>query len=253
MKWLASILLITLLAHDDRFEYREGGIIRGPVGEKKLALEFTADEFTEGGTTILNALATHHAKASFFLTGRCVRHPGNQPLVRRIVADGHYLGPHSDSHPLLCPWTGPKKTLLTKDAFVEEMEQNIGAIEQFGVKRQVIKYFIPPYEWYNEEIAGWAAELNLFLINFTPGTRSNADYTEDNAPNFVSSKAIMASIIAREKKEGLNGFLLLMHIGTGPHRTDKMSDHIGELIEYLQGRGYQLVRVDELLAQKSDL
>jgi peptidoglycan/xylan/chitin deacetylase (PgdA/CDA1 family) len=247
------VLLLSLpaaLADDSRFEYREGGIVRGPLDEKKLALEFTADEFTEGGTTILDQLAARQVKASFFLTGRCLRNPANQALVRRIVADGHFLGPHSDSHPLLCPWSGPKKTLVTKEFFLGEMERNVEAIEKIGVKRTAIQFFIPPYEWYNEEIARWAGEVNLRLIDFTPGTRSTADYTENGASNFVNSRAIMASIMAREKKEGLNGYLLLLHMGAGPRRTDKMADHVGELIDNLRGRGYQFARVDELLSER---
>lgn len=250
MNWLASILLLGLLAHDARFEYREGGIIRGPTAGKKIALEFTGDEFTEGGSAILNALAAHHAKGSFFLTGRCLRNPAHEALVRRVVAEGHYLGPHSDTHPLLCPWTGPKKTLVTREFFDGEMERNIMAIERYGVKHLDIQYVIPPYEWYNEEIAQWAGSLNLNVVNFTPGTRSNADYTEDGASNFVSSQAILLSILAREKNGGLNGYLLLFHIGAGPKRIDKMSDHLGDLIAKLQARGYQFVRVDELLAEK---
>jgi len=244
------LAMMAAQAGPDRFEYREGGIIRGPRGEKKLALEFTADEFTEGGTTILDQLAARHVKASFFLTGRCLRNPDIQPLARRIIADGHYLGPHSDTHPLLCPWNGPKKTLVTKEFFMGEMECNIEAIEKFGIKRPAIQFFIPPYEWYNEEIVRWARELDLRLIDFTPGTRSTADYTENGASNFVSSQVIYKSIVAKEKKDGLNGYLLLLHMGSGPLRTDKMADHLGELIDYLQGRGYQFVRVDELLSDK---
>jgi peptidoglycan/xylan/chitin deacetylase (PgdA/CDA1 family) len=241
---------MTAQAGLDYCEYQEGGIVRGPLAKKKIALEFAADEFTEGGTTVLDQLAARRVKASFFLTGHCLRNPKNEALVRRMVADGHYLGPHSDSHPLLCPWSGPKKTLVTKEFFQGDMERNIEAIEKFGVKRPAIQFFIPPYEWYNEEIAQWTREMDLRLIDFTPGTSSTSDYTANSASNFVSSKAIFASIVAREKQDGLNGYLLLLHLGSGPRRTDKMTDQLGELIDYLQGRGYQFVRVDELLAEK---
>ena len=47
--------------------------------------------------------------------------------------------------------------------------------------------------------------------------------------------------------KGLNGFLLLLHLGVGPKRTDKMSDRLDELLTALERRGYQFVRVDELL------
>jgi peptidoglycan/xylan/chitin deacetylase (PgdA/CDA1 family) len=139
---------------------------------------------------------------------------------------------------------------VTREFFENEMNRGIEVIEKFGVRRSDALYFIPPYEWYNAEISKWSGEMGLRLINFTPGTRSNADYTEDGARNFASSKAILDSIKHQDQKDGLNGFLLLMHLGVGPKRTDKMSDHIGELIDYLQARGYKLVRVDELLSVK---
>src|SRR5580700_2342850 len=79
-------------------EFNDGGIIRGPRMEKRIALVFTAHTFAEGGDTILRELAKHHAKASFFVTGDFLDNPQFQPLAKRIVKEGHYLGPHSDKH-----------------------------------------------------------------------------------------------------------------------------------------------------------
>ena len=95
----------------------------------------------------------------------------------------------------------------------------------------------------------WAKELGLTLVNFTPGTRSNADYTGEAEKNFVSSKTIFDSIVAQERQDphGLNGFILLLHIGSGPGRADKFPTRFGELLDFLSGKGYQFVRVDELL------
>src|SRR3954470_23831097 len=101
----------------NEFEYREGGIVRGPKGTKQIALQFTADQFAEGGTTILDELAKHHAKASFFFTGNCCAAPQRRTPANRIVKEGHYRAPHSDTHPLLCACEGPEKTLVTKEFF----------------------------------------------------------------------------------------------------------------------------------------
>jgi len=46
---------------------------------------------------------------------------------------------------------------------------------------------------------------------------------------------------------GLNGFILLIHLGTDPRRTDKLYKHLPELIKELKSRGYQFVRIDEML------
>ena len=90
------------------------------------------------------------------------------------------------------------------------------------------------------------------LINLTPGTRSNADYTGEADKNFVPSKTIFESIVSKERQDpsGLNGFLLLLHIGSGPGRRDKFHARFGELLDYLSAKGYQFVRVDQLLEPK---
>lgn len=233
------------------FELSEGGIVRGPKGGKKIALEFTGHTFAEGGEAILNELARHQAKAAFFLTGDFLDNPKFKPLVRRIIEEGHYIGPHSDKHLLYCPWDGPKKTLVTRADFDHDLFSNYQKIGKLKVRPKFL-YWLPAYEWYNQEIVDWGKAGGFTLVNYTPGTRSNADYTEDAATNFVSSKAIFESIVRKEQADlnGLNGFLLLMHIGVGPGRTDKMHDRLGELLDYLSGKGYQFVRVDELLNPK---
>jgi peptidoglycan/xylan/chitin deacetylase (PgdA/CDA1 family) len=239
------------LADANALEFREGGIIRGPKAEKRIALEFTGHTFAEGGETILDVLARRNAKASFFLTGDFLDNPKFKRLVKRIVAEGHYLGPHSDKHLLYCPWEGPKKTLVSRDVFESDLKRNLEKITRFGVPRSEIKYWLPAYEWYNPEIVQWSKAMGLTLVNYTPGTRSNADYLEDTAKNFISSEAIFDSIVKKEEEPGgLNGFLLLMHIGVGPGRTDKMHDQLGELIDDLSSEGYDFVRVDELLKTK---
>ncbi len=233
-------------------ELREGGIIRGPTSARRLAIVFTGHEFAEGGEVILNELGKHKGKGSFFLTGGFLTNTNFEPLIQRLVKEGHYLGPHSDKHVLYCPWEGPQKTLVTRAGFRADLESNLRKIEHFGISRRQIRYFLPPYEHYNREIVNWAKELGLTLIDFTPGTRSNADYTGEGDLNFVSSRAIYDSIVAREKRDphGLNGFILLLHIGSGPGRADKFSARFGALLDYLAGKGYQFVRVDQLLDPK---
>jgi peptidoglycan/xylan/chitin deacetylase (PgdA/CDA1 family) len=233
-------------------ELREGGIIRGPTSARRLAIVFTGHGFAEGGEVILNELGKHKGKGSFFLTGEFLTNGNFKPLIQRIAREGHYLGPHSDKHVLYCPWEGPKKTLVTRAEFWADLESNLRKIERFGIPRRQIRFFLPPYEYYNQEIVDWAKELGLTVVNYTPGTRSNADYTGEAEKNFVPSQTIFDSIVSKERKDpnGLNGFILLLHIGAGPDRADKFSARFGELLDYLSGKGYQFVRVDELLEAK---
>jgi endoglucanase len=230
-------------------EVREGGIIRGPTSARRLALVFTGHGFAEGGATILDQLAKHEGKGSFFLTGAFLTNAAFRPLIQRIVSEGHYLGPHSDQHVLYCPWEGPKTTLVSHGEFAADLQSNLHKIEGFGVGRAQIRYFLPPYEHYNQQIVDWSQAMGLRVVNFTPGTRSNADYTGEADRNFVSSKTIFESILRKEQQDphGLNGYLLLLHIGSGPGRADKFAPRFGALLDYLAGKGYRFVRVDTLL------
>ena len=86
-------------------------------------------------------------------------------------------------------------------------------------------------------------DMGLQLINFSPGTRSNADYTyPEMGTKYVNSDTILNSVLQYEHQSilGLNGFILLMHIGTDPRRTDKFYYHLNDLIQELKKRGYML-------------
>lgn len=227
-----------------------GCIIRGPRDKKVLALEFTGGYYAEGGDVIVETLKKHGIKGSFFFVGDFYREPKFQDLIKRLRADGHYLGPHSDKHPLYATWENPPKLQITKEDFNADLTANMKAMEAFGITAEEARYFIPPFEHYTQEISDWTAERGMILMNFTGGTRSNADYMQDNDPKFVSSQDMIKSILAYEEKDpdGLNGFLLLTHVGAGPGRTrDKLFNHLDELITELKKRGYTFKRVDELL------
>lgn len=232
----------------------DGGIRRGPVDRKRMALVFTGHEFAEGAEVILDALAARRAPASFFLTGAFLRNAALQPFVRRMVAEGHYVGPHSDAHLLYAPWEGPKRTLVSRDAFRDDLRRNIDAVTAFGVPRAAVSIFLPSYEWYTADIAAWTREMGMTLVCHTQGTRSTVDYTEEGTPQFVSSEAIFESILRREREDphGLNGFLLLLHVGAGPGRADTFHRRFAALLDELSSRGYTFVRLDELLGAAAD-
>ena len=97
---------------------------------------------------------------------------------------------------------------------------------------------MPPYEWYNQDIADWITKSGNQLINFTSGTSSNADYTTPDEKNYKSSATILKNIADYEKKNNLNGFIFLSHIGTDPKRTDKFYKHLDALINEWKTKGY---------------
>jgi peptidoglycan/xylan/chitin deacetylase (PgdA/CDA1 family) len=227
-----------------------GAIVRGPRNEKRLALIFTADLYGEGATTILDALKGRNINASFFLTGRFLREPRFAPVVARLRAEGHLIGPHSDEHLLYASSDRPPRLLVSRERFEADLAANLRQLGRSGIDPGAVRYFLPPYEHYTEEIAAWTKQGGRTLINMTPGTRSNTDYMTDADKRFVTAAEIVNSILSAERKDpdGLNGYLLLMHLGAGPARTrDHLHDELGRLLDELSRRGYRFVRVDELL------
>jgi hypothetical protein len=86
-------------------------------------------------------------------------------------------------------------------------------------------------------------------INFTPGTRSNADYTGEADRNFVPSSVIYDSILARERQDpnGLNGFICCSTSGPAPAGRTSSTRGLAACLDVLAAKGYEFVRVDELL------
>ncbi|MCZ4243174.1 polysaccharide deacetylase family protein [Pedobacter punctiformis] len=217
---------------------------------KKIALVFTGDEFADGAEIITKTLQTEKVKASFFLTGNFYRNASFRSLITNLKKDGHYLGAHSDKHLLYCDWTKRDSLLVTQTEFEEDLNANYREMAKFGISKADASFFLPPYEWYNKTVASWTKKENLNLINFTPGTRSNADYTDpEMGKSYRSSDEIFQSIVKynETKPNGLNGFILLLHIGTDSKRTDKFYDQLPKLLRYLKTNGYELVRIDNLL------
>jgi peptidoglycan/xylan/chitin deacetylase (PgdA/CDA1 family) len=229
--------------------YTLGAPVRGDTAQKRIALIFTGGDFGEGTPHILDALRDRHLKASFFVTGGFLRKPELVEHVRRAVAEGHYVGPHSDSHPLYAPWENRSRTLVTEASFRSDLRKNIDELRTLGALRDERSpvYFIPPFEWYNADQVRWAHEMNTVLFNFTPGSGSNRDYAPEGSKPFVPSPKLIDDILAYEQKDphGLNGFLLLLHLGS--QRQDKVQPRIPGLLDELTRRGYAFVRIDEML------
>jgi peptidoglycan/xylan/chitin deacetylase (PgdA/CDA1 family) len=228
----------------------EGAIVRGPRNAARLALVFTGGDYGEGTSTILDELAARHVRASFFLTGGFLNQPAHATDIRRMIAEGHYVGPHSDAHLLYCSWEDRRRTLVSEARFRSDLERNIDRLARFGLTRGQITFFLPPFEWYNPQVAAWTRRAGLVLVNYTPGTRSNSDYLPDRDPRFIPSDRIYQGILDQESRapDGLRGFLLLLHLGAGPGRLDKMHRFVGPLLDDFGRLGYSCVRIDELLA-----
>ena len=104
---------------------------------------------------------------------------------------------------------------------------------------------MPPYEWYNNVIVDWSRAMGVSVVNFTPGLRTNADYTTPDMSNYMSSDDILRSVFQFEKENSnrLNGCIILIHPGTYAARKDKLYERLPELIVRLKNMNYDFKRL----------
>ncbi|WP_313267668.1 polysaccharide deacetylase family protein [Sphingobacterium sp.] len=213
-----------------------------------MALIFTGHDLSEGTVEVLASLKNNRVKGSFFLTGDYLRTPGFKSYVRQMLNDGHMVSGHSDKHLLVSDWGSRDVLLVKRDSFVADLKANLAALESVGVDSGNLSYYIPSYEWYNSETVDWAKAVGLNSVNYTPGIRTAADYTyPEMGRRYLSSTEIIDNLWSYEARFGLNGFLILIHMGTDDRRKDKLYHHLDDIINILKGKGYQLVDVPDLL------
>lgn len=231
----------------DKNHYADGCISRGNVEEKKICLVFTAADKADGADPIISTLKKYKIKGGFFFTGQF--YEMFPDVIQRLRKDGHYVGSHSYGHLLYFPWDRRDTMLVTQQEFNDDMMKSYALMEKAGIHKEDAPYFIPPYEHYNATVSAWAKQIGLQLINYTPGTASNGDYTTPDMKNYYSSQTIIDRIMKYEETDehGLNGFFLMLHFGTVKERTDKLYNRLDEIIEKLQARGYKFVSVEEMI------
>lgn len=225
-----------LTTQTDNNIYQDGGIIRTDPLVKHIDFVFTAADKADGAERIISTLRKYNIKGGFFFTGEFFEmYPD---VVRRLVAEGHYVGSHSYGHLLYAPWGNRDSLLVTRQEFNEDIFKSYKVLREFGITNA--PYFIPPYEHYNATISSWARQLGLQVINYTPGTITNGDYTTPEMKRYFSSKEILGRIWEYERTDpnGLNGHIMLIHFGTDPARTDKFYDKLPGLIMELRRKGY---------------
>lgn len=169
---------------------------------------------------VLRALEAKGARGTFFLVGRKVG--GHEALVRRIVAGGHEIGNHSFGH----------------DAYPEP--EDLGAASSIlkrvaGVRPRLYR---PPFGAVDragaEAARAQGMEVTLWSVDSEDGMP-----LEDGIP----ADRVIANVVTRARP----GAIALLHDGLPwSHAAAAVPD----LIDELQGRGFELVTVSELLAEE---
>lgn len=90
-----------------------------PLADKEVVLTFDDGPFPRTTSNILSALAAECVQATFFLIGKSAQ--AYPEIVKRIAADGHSIGHHTWSHPIL--------SRIRQSAAITEIDRGIEADE----------------------------------------------------------------------------------------------------------------------------
>jgi peptidoglycan/xylan/chitin deacetylase (PgdA/CDA1 family) len=182
---------------------------------KCIALTFDDGPATPETATLLNSLAQHKARATFFVVGQNVAaHP---ELVRAEAKAGHEIGNHS--------WNHPDLTRLTHEQIASQLNRTSAAIKAATGKAPTV--FRPPYGAINQTVRN-ATRLSPVLWDVD---------TEDW--KYRDSAKVAQTVIDKAKRNEV----VLMH---DIHPTSVAA--VPQILRTLTARGYHFVTVSHLRA-----
>ncbi|WP_345597854.1 polysaccharide deacetylase family protein [Streptomyces marokkonensis] len=160
-----------------RTPVRSEPILRMPARGRTMMLTFDDGPDPRFTPDILDTLARYDVRATFFVCGEMADY--NRDLLSRMADEGHVVGNHTWSHPLL--------TRLDRRGIRSEMERTSEVVEQaYG---EPPRWFRAPYGAWNRAAFQLGAELGMEPLAWTvdtldwttPGTRTIVERVEDGA------------------------------------------------------------------------
>jgi peptidoglycan/xylan/chitin deacetylase (PgdA/CDA1 family) len=230
-------------------------IVRGDLTTPEIAFTFDGGDDANVAGEILDSLRARTVRSTMFLTGQFIRkHPD---IVRRMVAEGHEIGNHLDTHPHLTTYAQDRRQqalpTVTREFLLGQLHR---AEESFrGLTGQAMApFWRAPFGEHSVEIRAWAAEAGYRHVSWTRGAGTAEDLdTRDwvadrSSRSYRSREEIAARILefGNGRPEGLNGGIVLMHLATH-RRIDQPHEILPDVLRALQAQGYRLVTISQLL------
>ncbi len=191
-----------------------------PLSDKEVVLTFDDGPIPRYSSQILDILTSQCVKATFFLVGEMAR--AYPSTVRRIFAEGHTIGTHSEDH----PWRFERLSRELVEWEIDKGILDVGAA--LGDRRQVAPFFRVPGLARSEIIESELAAR--VLVDFS------SDTVADDWHHRISPKRIIALAMKRLEAHG-KGILLLHDIHPGTVAA------MPGLLKELKQRGFKIVHV----------
>jgi peptidoglycan/xylan/chitin deacetylase (PgdA/CDA1 family) len=192
-----------------------------PTQEPLVALSFDDSPHVTLTPRILDVLAEHDARATFFMIGGQI--PGNEEVIRRLVGEGHELGNHmmadAPSH------------RLAPDEFERQLLQTHALLEPFGGAR----WFRPGHGWFNRRMLD-----QIHRHGYRCAMASTYAYEFLAVSGRCEARQILLNIRP--------GAVIVIHDGAAERaRTVEALRH---MLPALRERGYRMVTLSELASSE---
>jgi peptidoglycan/xylan/chitin deacetylase (PgdA/CDA1 family) len=229
LKWMAAglALVVALLAlawggwrlSNSRTHQLVGELLtRVETTDSVVALTFDDGPTAVHTDSVLDLLAEHGARATFFMIGRAMeRNPG---VVARVVRDRHELGNHS--------WSHRRMVLKSPGTIRREVERTDSLIRAAGQAGEI--FVRPPY---GKRLLG----LPLYLAR-----RDRPVVLWDLEPDTYHARAddMVGHVLERVRP----GSIILLHVEIAGRSQSRSA--LRRLLPELAARGYRFVTLSEL-------
>jgi peptidoglycan/xylan/chitin deacetylase (PgdA/CDA1 family) len=203
---------------EDLYSARQRLLYHGNRSLREIAITIDDGPHAETDPGILDTLRRLHVRATFFVVGENMKkHP---ELVRRMVAEGHEAGNHTQTHLRLNQLTSRQ---IRNEINNCDINFNRATGRHFALLR-------PPGLHYDDRVLRQARDLGYILVGKTWAAR---DYT----------RATPESLVRGARRRAENGAIFLFH--------DEYPETVAALpriIESLRREGYRFVTISEMLA-----
>lgn len=190
-------------------------ISRGDTGKKQVIFTFDGGGTIQSADKILEVLAKHRVKGTFFLTGKMIEaHPD---LVKRIAEQGNEIFSHTYDHPNL--------TSLPNSKITEELVKTENSL-MAAVNLSPKPYFRAPYGARNSRVLAAAAKAGYRSVYWT------VDAMDWQGLRVQTSAQVKARILSRVAP----GNIYLMHLG-----DTITGDILDDVFTSIEARGYRIV------------
>lgn len=187
--------------------------------EPKIALTFDAAWGNEDTQKIMEILNKHGVKVTFFMTGGWVdTYPDD---VKRILAEGHDLGNHSQNHKNMSRLSDSEKE--TELMSVHDKVKALTGYEMF--------LFRPPYGDYDNAVVSTAKKCGYYTVQWDIDSLDWKDYGTDSIIKTVTQNNHLG-----------NGSIILCHNG-----AKYTAEALDTMITTLKDAGYTFVPLSELI------